>query len=60
MNLDKETGVSIMKIAEQLDTGPVCNTYKINLENNLNDSEISEKLSLLAAEKILDLSLIHI
>ena len=26
MNLDKETGVSIMKIAEKLDTGPVCNT----------------------------------
>ncbi len=30
INLDKETGVSIMKIAEQLDTGPICNTYKIN------------------------------
>ena len=43
-----------MKIAEQLDAGPVCNTYKINLENNLNASEVSEKLSLLAAEKILD------
>jgi methionyl-tRNA formyltransferase len=36
MNLDKETGVSVMKIAEQLDTGPVCNTYKIDLTNNLN------------------------
>ena len=54
MNLDKETGVSIMKIAEKLDTGPVCNTYKINLENNLNAQDIGEKLSLLAAEKILD------
>jgi len=54
MNLDKETGVSIMKIAEKLDTGPVCNTYKINLENNLNAKDIEEKLSLLAAEKILD------
>ena len=43
-----------MKIAEELDTGPVCNTYKINLENNLNASDVSEKLSLLAAEKILD------
>jgi len=53
MNLDKETGVSVMRIAEQLDTGPVCNTYKINLENNLNAQEIGEKLSLLAAEKIL-------
>jgi methionyl-tRNA formyltransferase len=54
MNLDKETGVSVMKIAEQLDTGPVCNTYKINLENNLNASDVSDKLSLIAAEKILD------
>jgi methionyl-tRNA formyltransferase len=54
MNLDKETGVSIMKIAEQLDTGPVCNTYKIDLSNDLNASDVAEKLSLIAAEKILD------
>jgi len=54
MNLDKETGVSIMKIVEKLDTGPVCNTYKINLENNLNSLEIGEKLSYLAADKILE------
>ena len=54
MNLDKETGITIMKIVEELDTGPICNTYKINLENNLNAQDISEQLSLLAAEKILD------
>ncbi len=54
MNLDIETGVSIMKIAEKLDTGPVCNIYKINIENNSNASDISEKLSSLSAEKILD------
>ena len=54
MNLDKETGISIMKIREQLDTGPVCNVYKINIENNLNAEDVSEKLSSLAAEKILD------
>ena len=54
MNLDKETGVSIMKIEEQLDTGPVCNTYKINLKNNLNAKDVADKLSLIAAEKILD------
>ena len=54
MNLDKETGVSIMKIEEKLDTGPVCNTYKINMENNFNSTEIAEKLSFIAAEKILD------
>ena len=54
MNLDNETGVSVMKIAEKLDTGPVCNTYKINLEKDLNASDVAEKLSLIAAEKILD------
>ncbi len=54
MNLDKETGISIMKIQEELDTGPVCNIYKINIENNLNAEDISEKLSSLAAKKILD------
>ena len=54
MNLDKETGISIMKIGEELDTGPVFNVYKINIENNLNAEDINEKLSSLAAEKILD------
>ena len=53
MNLDQETGISIMRIAEKLDTGPVCNNYKIQLNENLNALEISEKLSNLAAEKIL-------
>ena len=54
MNLDKEIGISIMKIVEELDSGPVCNVYKLKLENNYNAQEISEKLSILAAEKILD------
>ena len=54
MNLDKETGISVMRIAEQLDTGPVCNIYKIDLKNNLNASDVADKLSLIAAEKILD------
>ena len=31
MNLEKETGISIMKIDEKLDTGPVCNSYKIEI-----------------------------
>ena len=54
INLDKETGVSVMRIVEQLDAGPVCNKYKIDLENNLNASDVADKLSLIAAEKILD------
>ncbi len=54
MNLDKETGISIMKINEKLDAGPVCNIYKINLENNLNAGDVADKLASIAAEKILD------
>ena len=54
MNLDNEVGISVMKIVEELDSGPTCNIYKIKLDNNENAQEISEKLSLLAAEKILD------
>ena len=54
MNLEKETGVSIMKIGEKLDTGPVCNSYKVNIETYDNSETIAEKLSALAAEKILD------
>ena len=54
MNLDHETGISIMKINEKLDSGPISNIYKIELKNTNNAQEISEKLSLLASEKILD------
>ncbi len=54
MNLDSETGISIMKINETLDSGPVSNIYKIKLDQNQNAQEVSDKLSLLAAEKILD------
>ena len=54
MNLDKQTGISIMKINETLDTGPVCNSYKLDIIGNDNAETISERLSALAAEKILD------
>ena len=54
MNLEKETGISIMKIGEKLDTGPICNSYKIEIMAGDNSATISEKLSALAAEKILD------
>ena len=54
MNLDSETGISIMKINEELDSGPISNIYKIKIDKNENAQEISEKLSTLAAEKILD------
>ena len=54
MNLDKQTGISIMKINEKLDTGPVCNSYKLDIMDNDNAEILSDKLSALAAEKIID------
>ncbi len=53
INLDEETGISIMKINEELDSGPISKIYKIKLDQKLNAKEVSEKLSLLAADKIL-------
>ena len=54
MNLNKETGISIMKINSKLDEGPVCSSYSLNINENDNTEVLSEKLSMLAAEKILD------
>ena len=54
MNLDNEIGISIMKINEKLDAGPVSNIYKIKLNQNENTNEVSNRLSLLAADKILN------
>ena len=54
MNLDTETGISIMKMSDKLDSGPIGNIYKIKLDQNLNAQEVSEQLSFLAADKILD------
>jgi methionyl-tRNA formyltransferase len=54
MNLEKETGISIMRIGEKLDTGPVCNSYRVEIKDSDNAEIISNKLSILAAEKIIE------
>src|SRR6056300_1567651 len=54
MNLEKETGISIMKIGEKLDTGPVGNSYRIKIKDSDNAKKISTKLSILASEKIIE------
>ena len=53
MNLDKETGISIMRINEKLDAGPVSKVYKLKIDRQDNYEDISESLSLLAANKII-------
>ena len=54
INMDKNTGVSIMKINKKLDEGPVCNKYQINILENENAKSLSERLSKLASEKIIE------
>ena len=54
MNLDNKTGISIMKINNKLDSGPICNKYEIEIRKQDNAEIISEKLSTLASTKILD------
>ena len=54
MNLDKETGISIMKIVPKLDAGPVMMKSKVKITPSTNFKSLSQKLSLLGAKMILD------
>ena len=51
--MDKITGLSIMKINPKLDEGPVCNKYPIDILENENAKSLADRLSNLAAGKIL-------
>ena len=53
MNLDKETGISIMKIIPKLDAGPVMMKSKIKISKDSNFLSLSKELSLLGADMIL-------
>ena len=52
MKQDKETGVSVMKINENLDEGDISHIFKINIEDNENAQSLSERLSILASKNI--------
>ena len=54
MNLDKETGISIMKIVSKLDAGPVMMKSKINLSKDDNYESVNKKLSILGANMIVE------
>ena len=53
MNLDNETGISIMKIIPKLDAGPVMMKSKVEITYNTNYENLSNKLSLLGAKMII-------
>ena len=54
MNLDKETGVSIMKIIPKLDAGPIIIKSKVKITKDTNSEVLSKELSSLGAKLILD------
>ncbi len=53
MNGDKTIGVSIMKIEEKLDSGPVLSSEEIKINHNSTYGEIESKLSILGAELLI-------
>ena len=54
LNLDKETGVSIMKITHGLDEGPYMKQVKVKIEKKTNSGELKKKLSSLGAQAIIE------
>ena len=60
MNLDKITGISIMKIISKLDSGPILIKSEISISKETNFVSLSDQMSKLGAIKILEaLSLIE-
>ena len=53
MNLDKVTGISIMKIEPKLDSGPVIMSEKIGISNQTNFVSLSKQMSDLGSKMIL-------
>lgn len=54
MNMDEETGISIMKIISELDAGPVMKTVKTKIFTKTTHQDLSSELSNLASLAILD------
>ena len=52
MNSDKETGISIMKVVEDLDAGPVLKQIKIKIDESVTTAELSKNLSKISSESI--------
>jgi len=54
MNLDSETGISIMKVVEELDAGPIMHQAKIAINENTGTQTLIQVLSQLGAKALLD------
>ena len=53
MNLDHETGITIMKIVEELDAGPIIHQDKIKINENVDTLTLSKLLSQLGAKSLI-------
>ena len=53
MNGDKKIGISIMKIEEKLDSGPVLTSNELELDQNATHGEIEKKLSIMGAKLLI-------
>jgi len=53
MNQDEKTGISIMKIREKLDSGPILSSRGLELDKNKTHGEIEEELSILGADLLI-------
>ena len=54
MSLDIETGISVMKVVEELDAGPVMYQAKIAINENTDTQTLTQALSQLGAKVLLD------
>jgi len=55
MNLDTETGISIMQMVGELDSGPVIEQFKVKIKNTSTSGEISDYLSKTSSENIVNI-----
>ena len=54
MNGDKKIGVSIMKIEEKLDSGPVLVSKELELNSHLTHGEVEKRLSIIGANLLIE------
>ena len=55
MNSETETGISIIKIVEELDAGPVMKKIKIKIDETITTEELSKNLSKISSESIIEI-----
>ena len=55
LNGDSETGITIIKLIEKLDAGPILVQKKIPVAENINKDDLSDKLTQLGSDLLIDI-----